>query len=99
VRYNRTSASQEVAQQVLLFPNPLETRTLGIRLEGFHEAAKVSFQLFDMTGRKIVTSEAFPTGKRISDEFLDLPSQLSSGLYIVKITDGNKVFNKRIILK
>ena len=80
------SVKDNTLQQVVVYPNPTKGR---IYIKGLNNSA--IFQVFSVEGRQL-SSE-----KLESDSFLDL--NLSSGIYMLKITSKGKSTIRKIVLE
>ena len=76
--------------EVLLNPNPSKTGQVYIE---FRNGGKKNIELLNISGKRISRTT---TNKKIYTENV---SQLSSGVYFVKITNGPKAVVKRLIVK
>lgn len=90
---------EQVAQAsaLVVYPSPA-SHQFSIRLNlGTTVAAPVAIQLFDMNG-KMVLNQSAGLVSGILQKQLTLPSSLSNGLYLVRITADGKVFNRKLIV-
>jgi subtilisin-like proprotein convertase family protein len=79
---------------ISLWPNPAK-RTLNVKLNTATRE-KVVITLFDLQGRKIITSVNMPSGVIFTKE-IEIEN-ISSGVYLLTIEQGNKKATKKIIV-
>jgi hypothetical protein len=78
-----------------IYPNPTKgTFTLNLEVVN---TAKVSVQLFDVRGRLIGEKNYFKTNINFSESIFF--EKASTGLYLVKITNGNKQTTRKLLIK
>lgn len=78
-----------------LFPNPTNGEfTIKFNLEN---SSKVSLQLFDSRGRMVEEKKYSKLGTYFSEKIN--VSNVSSGLYLLKVINGNKQTTRKIIIK
>ncbi len=70
-----------------MYPNPVEDR-LVIR---YNSTKSVAYQILDLKGRMLVNG-------RVESESIDL-SSLSTGVYMLKISDGTKTITRKVMKK
>lgn len=89
---NETLSVDDFAKAELhLYPNPA---TEEIHLEWNHaKFAEAVYEIFDSTGRRILTSSQTGNAKTITI------SNLASGVYTLKLTSGNKNLTRKFIKK
>ena len=75
-----------IDNQINIYPNPA-TNYITIASEN-----PVSVAIFSLNGRRVIQKQQYTNEQPI------LVSQLSKGIYIVKITDKNKTITKKLIL-
>jgi hypothetical protein len=78
-----------------IYPNPTKG-SFTLNLEVI-DTAKLSIQLFDVRGRLISEKSYLNTTTNFSENILF--EKASAGLYLVKITNGNKQTTKKLIIK
>lgn len=84
--YANSISDFETGNTICIFPNPA-THTLTIT----HETAIDRITVYDVTGKMVLDKEP-------SDSKIDLDvTNLYSGIYIIKITIGDKIFNNKFI--
>ncbi|OFX24269.1 MAG: hypothetical protein A2033_17140 [Bacteroidetes bacterium GWA2_31_9] len=76
-----------------IYPNPNNGKFL-LYLENF-ESKNYELQIFDITGQ-IIYSKNYENTVVLAEN-IDI-SEFGSGVYLVKISDGNKVFHKNIVI-
>ena len=85
------------ASALVVYPSPA-SHQFSIRLNlGTAVAAPVAIQLFDMNGKMVLNQNAGLVSGLLQKQ-LTLPSSLSNGLYLVRITADGKVFNRKLIV-
>ena len=82
---------------VVLYPNPSEGQ-FTVQLSGGH-AAEMRIEVMDALGRVIYTDlsqteEGIPSTRQIS-----LPSSVASGMYMVRIQDGEQTYSQRLVVQ
>jgi hypothetical protein len=78
-----------------LYPNPTKGEfTLNLEVI---KAAKVSVQLYDVRGRLIDEKEYFNTNTNFSERILF--EKASAGLYLLKVTNGNRQTSRKLIIE
>ena len=84
----------ELEQSFYLYPNPNN----GEFTFGFDSKsnAKVDVTIYDLSGRKVYQSEFDNTASRFS-KTLNL-GDINSGIYVIKINEGNRQISKRLII-
>jgi hypothetical protein len=93
---DNTAATEELAFEGFnLFPNPTKGAfTLNLKLAN---TAKISVQLYDVRGRLIDEKNYYNTevdfSKRIFFE------KAASGLYVLKVINGNKQTTKKLVIR
>ncbi len=93
--------SDEQNGQFALFPNPLTgDATLSIELN-LTSTGPVDLELYDYSGKKIMDTQLNPQateGKQLfSVNFSD--QQLTTGVYLVRVTAGNEVYTRKLIVQ
>jgi hypothetical protein len=91
-----TAATEEVAFEVFnLFPNPTKGAfTLNLKLSN---TAKISVQLYDVRGRLIDEKNYYNTEVDFSERIFF--EKAASGLYVLKVINGNKQTTKKLIIR
>jgi len=88
-------SSEDSFDTVVIYPNPNDGN-FKVSAPTFHLIKNITIELFDSLGK-------FVFRKQIKDiNYLNEPisfNNLRSGLYVLKIIDGNKVISKKIIIK
>jgi Secretion system C-terminal sorting domain len=86
-----TNDFPEITLQISVYPNPTKTNaTLNI---ANYNAENISYELFDLSGKQIVSQKITSTATQIPME------ELSSAIYFLKILDQNKVLKTFKIIK
>jgi polyhydroxybutyrate depolymerase len=84
-----TAVEEKTAQQVAVFPNPVEnTLTLRTGLPG-----KIQLLVYDVTGKIVYSSEDYKDASQIS------AGSLSPGIYYVQATNNEKILRAKFIRK
>jgi len=79
-----------------LYPNPTKGE-FTLNLEGINTTTKVSVQLYDVRGRLIDEKEYYNTLTNFSERVFF--KKASAGLYLLKVSNGNKQTTKKISIK
>lgn len=82
----------ESEKEITVYPNPLNGNLLTIELSGT-ESTEVRVELFDFSGRLVFSQTAQPISGKI---ILNLDN-ISIGTYLVRINDGTKIYDSKII--
>ena len=80
------------SQSISFWPNPVKDR-LNITSSEVNFSDKLTISLFDMLGREVIKKDNFGNNQNLN---IDL-SSLSKGLYILKLQDGQRSIQKRIL--
>jgi len=81
-----------------MWPNPNGGDQLWIDLNGIEAGVQtVSVDIFDMTGKQVVTRIIPTQGDRLNT-VLDLNGDLATGMYLVNITAGDKRYTERLVI-
>ncbi|WP_296151244.1 choice-of-anchor D domain-containing protein [uncultured Flavobacterium sp.] len=82
-------AASEVVGEVKLYPNPNKGQ---FQIQFGNSEANADVVVYDMTGKKVF-------GKKVADsEMIDL-GNVQRGIYLVSITSGSTVSNKKIVVE
>jgi hypothetical protein len=85
--------SQEI-MDFKLYPNPLSSTELSL---DFGMETELDLKVFDVSGRKVAEERLFRTTK--SEPYrVGLPN-LQPGLYLLQLTDGNRVYRTKLLKK
>lgn len=79
---------------ILVYPNPVIDK-LNVNLSKFKEINKLTVKLYDLTG-KVVLNEQFINKALIT---IQIPQNVSSGMYLLELSNENFKFTERIIKK
>lgn len=73
--------------EVCVYPNPADDQIF------INNSFKniISYQIFDITGKTVLSDNSYETGKSI---FI---KDLKTGIYFIKITDGKNIYNYRFV--
>ncbi len=83
----------ELAKNIYLYPQPAKD-ILNIAFANFNESL-ISLSVFDITGKELINKESAVINGNVTLS----TSELSSGVYILKITNGNnQTVSKRLII-
>lgn len=87
------NTSEVDKQHMIVFPNPADDR-LSIQTPE-NISHKVRLLFYDITGRLIRTKELSPKGRTVQTDVSDL----SNGIYTLKVEADNRVYNQKLIIK
>jgi hypothetical protein len=88
-------SSEHSFNAITVFPNPNDGNFI-VSSSALHSIKTISMELFDSIGRLVFTKQIKETN--YLNEPLSL-NNLQSGLYVLKITDGDKIISRKIIIK
>jgi hypothetical protein len=95
---NLSSEDGQYEQSVLLYPNPNRGDQLFLSLSkveaGVHT---VSIDIYDLTGKRVMAQIVPALDGRLNTS-IDLNGGLSSGMYLVNVTAGGKVYTERLVI-
>lgn len=96
IKFNSDSSSHSANTIVTVFPNPITTGILTVKIENA-TGSQYEYALFDMAGKLIITGKVSVT--QSTQTFPVVMKNLSAGMYILKLVDGNgnEVATKKII--
>lgn len=80
-----------------IFPNPLDNSTLFIKMNGSYEQ-KVLVQLFNAFGSQVY-SKLLVQEEGINPIAIQLPNSLSPGIYYIKGSSNQELFQQKLIIK
>ncbi len=80
----------ELANQVTVFPNPSAGQ---VNLNLDPALGNTNVEIYHMNGTRIMQAQVNASGE------LNLPVQLKSGMYVVKVTAGEEVFTEKLIVR
>ncbi|RXP46464.1 T9SS C-terminal target domain-containing protein [Lutibacter sp. HS1-25] len=87
--------SEDSLNAIVVFPNPNDGNFI-VSAPALHSINQITMELFDSIGRLILKKLIKETN------YLNEPislNNLQSGLYVLKVTDGDKIISKKIIIK
>lgn len=93
------SMAREDDSDIYVTPNPVTTGMVSVMTPGeSFRAAMMDIQLMSMTG-EVVYSNRFNCDGQCESVELDLTGRVKPGLYLLKGTDGEKTFTRRLLVK
>jgi len=95
VETGQSTEGSEVAQEVELFPNPISNE-LQVKLIAI--GGQTVIEVFDLTGKKVATKTANTNAGTVNNTSVDM-SRNAKGIYLVRVTNNNKVIHQRKIIK
>ena len=89
------SVKEESLTNMIVYPNPFKNE-LNVQI-GLTETTNISFDLIDLSGRTVFTQK---TADAQAGKFTAnlKPTELSSGIYLLKITTGDKSFFRKVMM-
>lgn len=95
--YTGMANSMPEGEDLTVYPNPASSE-LTIKI-GLDYVSKTKLQIIDLTGKVVMdSSEEFDYEHGIYEAKLDI-SDLKTGIYFVKVTQPDKVFSKKLLVK
>jgi subtilisin family serine protease len=85
--------SQEI-MDFRIFPNPLSSTELFL---DFGMDTQLDLKVFDVSGRKVAEERLFRTTK--SESYRASLPNLQPGLYLLQLTDGNRIYRTKLLKK
>jgi hypothetical protein len=82
--------------KVHIYPNPVVSKSFTVRLEGFQSAKPLELTLVDMTGKAVSLMIMHSSDQGFT---INLPQNLSVGIYVLKISVMNKMFVRKVIIR
>ena len=82
------------ATDIVIFPNPV--RDFATVRFTIPENTKVSYEVFDLMGKKIISQPVFTYAAGVNELFINT-SQLDAGTYLVRINAGDRSFTRKIV--
>ena len=79
-----------------IYPNPIISGELYL-LSRISSNEKYNFSLLDLQGKEIYTTDFLPIEG--AQYFIEIPSELAPGTYILKIENGTEIQNEKIIIQ
>lgn len=92
---NTLSATDIALESISIYPNPIKDNVV-VKLPSAYNYAELTISLFDLQGRTIKQESAFNSQNRIT---LDGLNQLNSGVYFIRIQEGNKTLASKKLIK
>lgn len=81
-----------------VWPNPIRNGLLNIKIEKIDRSVTASqIDLFDLSGKRMA-SFLCPVQVERLHKMVSLPNELSNGIYIIKVSAGNKQYHKRLMV-
>ncbi len=82
-----------------VWPNPTQGDQVHVNMIGLQDGVnKVTVDLFDLTGKRVI-SEQFAAQDGNMNTIMDLNGSMNSGMYMLRITAGEKVFTERLVIQ
>ncbi len=87
-------------EDIVVFPNPSNGNLLNIAFtDPVSNTSPIKIQIFDQAGKLILTIDDSMIMNNDGNLLLKLNNRLESGLYILKLTEDENIFNKLIVIK
>lgn len=93
-RDERMQFVEETGEEATLWPNPNAGDRFQVALDAVEEGRPVSVQVADPAGR-LVVDRSYPAAPVLS---VELPEGLSPGVYMVRITTGDRPVMQRLVI-
>jgi len=82
-----------------MWPNPNNGAQLNVNLSGVEEGTNtVSMDVFDLSGKRIIT-RTLAVQDGFVNQVVDLNGEISTGMYMVKMTAGEQVYTERLMIQ
>lgn len=82
-----------------IWPNPISTSELALNISlNLTLEQQVQFRVVDLNGREVFNQQVY-VSEGNSNTRLDLPANLSTGVYILQIVEANEIKNHRFIIE
>ena len=82
-----------------LFPNPNNGHQLNVRLDEPVDGDKILFfVIFDMFGKRVLQGQ-LPIASGEVNSIIELNGALSTGLYVVNVTSGDRTMQQRLVIE
>lgn len=91
------SLPTDLASGLQVSPNPAQDQ-LALNLD-VHQAATVSADLMDLSGRKVQQLLNTAVGTGSFQEVMDLDAALSNGLYLLKLTVNDAIVTRKVMIQ
>jgi hypothetical protein len=96
---SQRSAQQAADSDVLMWPNPNSGDRLNISIAGDANApGTAQVDVFDAFGKKVIGRTIALNGTTVNTT-IELNGQLATGMYLVSITNGDRLFTDRLIVR
>jgi len=98
---SRNSANAKIlpAKEISLYPNPATSEILSLKINAVSDAQSF-VEILDINGKSIVKKDLGVLKAGISTVNLDdMKSKLLTGLYLVRVTVGEKTTTKQMLIK
>jgi hypothetical protein len=93
------TSSATAAAQLTAWPNPNRGDQLYINLSKVDDGVdQVGIEFFDLYGKQVV-SRMLPVQDGMLNSSLDLVGDMSSGVYLMRVSAGSNVTTERIIIQ
>ena len=92
---NTLSATSNSIANVSIYPNPVKDNVI-VKLPSAYNYSELSIRLFDLQGRTVKQQSAFNSQNKIEINGLN---QLNSGIYFIRIQEGNKTLVSKKLVK
>lgn len=83
-----------LSRGVVVYPNPISGSVLNLSLNGFNKGT-LYYSISDLTGKQIQVGSI--NHQDLSDVSISIPSELTSGMYLIRMQQGNKVVVSKIV--
>jgi hypothetical protein len=95
--YGPVSVQVDIAGQLLLYPNPVQSGACTVRVSGLKRNVEATITINDLTG-KTVFAEEVATGAGGQAVRQINTGALGRGAYILHIADGDRIFKAKLIV-
>jgi hypothetical protein len=82
---------------ISVYPNPTTSENINVKMEAIMDQKSLLVELIDPMGRRIAVHQAEP-GELIDGIQLLPAEKLSTGFYIIKVSQGNSTVRQRLII-
>ena len=88
------SAKEQPSQSFVFYPNPVDKNgTLNMNL-GNVDSNGAQYNIIDINNKTVISGNL-----RAGDNKISLNGNVNSGLYIIRISNGNEQYNQKLIVK